>query len=194
MWDLAGSAPPWSSYHGHGAAGYHASWRISCWVLNCNLLLHGESPETYCIWTCERNRIKYPCNIIGGYQSRFLIKDVQPYKTWRLPASHNTVIFQEITQYAANYLINSDYQSNGPVIFHLSNTFHLSALLIPHESVPCIPLVQLLLHIDTSWNLSAIIYCSAHFSVLPTLYTPHSFCVLHPFHILHQLPLETRGT
>ena len=26
--------------------------------------------------------------------------------------------------------------------------------------------------------------CSAHFSGLPTLYTPHSFCILHPFHII----------
>ena len=52
-------------------------------------------------------------------------------------------------------------------------------------------LVQLLIHINTSWPLSPI-YCSAHFSVLPTLYTPDSFCVPCPFHILHQLPLETQ--
>ena len=32
----------------------------------------------------------------------------------------------------------------------------------------------------------SIIYCSAHFSALPMLYTPHSFCVPHPFHMLHQ--------
>ena len=54
------------------------------------------------------------------------------------------------------------------------------------------PLVQLLLHIDTSWPLSPILYCSANFSVLPKLYTPHSFCVPHPFHILHQLLLATQ--
>ena len=40
-------------------------------------------------------------------------------------------------------------------------------------------LVQLLLHIVTSWPLSPILYCSAHFSVLPMLYTPHSFRVPH---------------
>ena len=54
-------------------------------------------------------------------------------------------------------------------------------------SMPLLPtstLVQLLCHIDTSWPL----YCSAHFSALPTLYTPYSVCVPHPFHILHQLP------
>ena len=55
------------------------------------------------------------------------------------------------------------------------------------------PFVQLLLPIDTSWPLSPILYCSGHFSALPklyTLYTPHSFCVPHPFHILHRLPLS----
>ena len=41
----------------------------------------------------------------------------------------------------------------------------------------------------TSWLLSPILYYSAHFSALPTLYTPHSFCVPHPFHIFNQLPL-----
>ena len=45
-----------------------------------------------------------------------------------------------------------------------------------------------------SWPLSSILYCSAHFSALPMLYTTHSFCVLHPFHILHQLPLGIPGT
>ena len=43
------------------------------------------------------------------------------------------------------------------------------------------PLVQLLLHIDSSWPLSPIHYCSGYFSALPKLYTPHSFCVPHPF-------------
>ena len=36
------------------------------------------------------------------------------------------------------------------------------------------PLVQLLLHIDTSSHLSPILYCSAHFSELHTLNTPHA--------------------
>ena len=39
------------------------------------------------------------------------------------------------------------------------------------------PLVQLLLHINTSWPLSPVLYCPAHFSALPMLYAPHSFCV-----------------
>ena len=43
------------------------------------------------------------------------------------------------------------------------------------------PLVQLLIHIDTSSHLSPILYRSAHFPALPKLYTPHSFCVPHPF-------------
>ena len=47
------------------------------------------------------------------------------------------------------------------------------------------PFVQLVFHIDTSWPLFPFLYCSAHLSVLPTLSTPHSFCVPHPFHILH---------
>ena len=42
------------------------------------------------------------------------------------------------------------------------------------------PLVQLLLHMDTSSPLSPVLCCSAYFSALPTLYTPHSFCVPHP--------------
>ena len=56
------------------------------------------------------------------------------------------------------------------------------------------PLVHLLLHIDTSRNLSNVLNCSAHFSAHPTLYTHNSFCVWHPFHILHQLPLAIPGT
>ena len=52
-------------------------------------------------------------------------------------------------------------------------------------------LVQLLLHIDISWPLPPILYCSGHFSALPKLSTNYSFCVPHPFHILHQLSLET---
>ena len=56
------------------------------------------------------------------------------------------------------------------------------------------PLVQLLLRIDTSWPLSTILYCSGHISALSKLYTPHSFCVPHPCHILHRLPLATPGT
>ena len=49
-----------------------------------------------------------------------------------------------------------------------------------HFSYQCLlrtmPLVQLLIRIDTSWPLSPILNCYAHFSTLPTLYTPHSLC------------------
>ena len=60
--------------------------------------------------------------------------------------------------------------------------------------------LQLLLHTDISWPLSPVLYCSAHFSALPTLNTPHSYAP-HSFPwqvttlfttaklILHRLPL-----
>ena len=54
------------------------------------------------------------------------------------------------------------------------------------------PLVQLFLHIDTSSHLSRVLYCSAHFSALPTLYIPHSFCLPHPLHILHHIQLSNQ--
>ena len=73
-------------------------------------------------------------------------------------------------------------------------TFRLSALLILHASFPYMTFVQFLLHIDISWPLSLILYCSAHYSTLPTLYTPNSFCAPHPLHILHQLKLVTLDT
>ena len=40
------------------------------------------------------------------------------------------------------------------------------------------PLVQLLLHIDTSWSLSPILYCSAH-CALQHLCTPRSISLIH---------------
>ena len=43
----------------------------------------------------------------------------------------------------------------------------------PMPVLRTMPLIQLLLHMDTSWPLSPILYCSVHFSVLPKLYTPH---------------------
>ena len=50
-------------------------------------------------------------------------------------------------------------------------TFLFSVLLIPHDmGSPLLcttSLVQLLLHIDTSWPLSPVLYCSAHFSAPP---------------------------
>ena len=52
----------------------------------------------------------------------------------------------------------------------------------------------LLIHINISWPLSPILYCSAHLSSLPTLYILHSFCVPHPSHIPNQLPPATAGT
>ena len=45
------------------------------------------------------------------------------------------------------------------------------------------PLAKLLLHIETTWPICPILYYSAHFSVLPTICTPHSFCVPHPYRI-----------
>ena len=56
------------------------------------------------------------------------------------------------------------------------------------------PLVQLLLHIDTSFPISPILYCSSQILALHKLYTPHSFCGPHLFQIFHQLPLATPGT
>ena len=56
------------------------------------------------------------------------------------------------------------------------------------------PLEQLLLHRDTTWPFFPVLYCSAHFSALPTLYTLNSFCAPHPCHIIHQLPLAIPGT
>ena len=43
------------------------------------------------------------------------------------------------------------------------------------------PLVQLLLHIDTSWTSSRHLLLNTHFSAPHALYTHHSFCVPHPF-------------
>ena len=42
--------------------------------------------------------------------------------------------------------------------------------------------------------ISSPLYCSAHCSALAKLNTPHSFCVPHPFHVLHHLTLATVGT
>ena len=72
--------------------------------------------------------------------------------------------------------------------------FLLSALLIPHASVPHNAVNWIPLHVDTSSHLSPILYYSAKLSALPTLYTPHSFCVPHLCHNLHPLPLATPGT
>ena len=47
---------------------------------------------------------------------------------------------------------------------------------------------------DISSHLFLILYCSAHFSPHRALYTPHSFSVPLPFHILYQLPFATPGT
>ena len=77
--------------------------------------------------------------------------------------------------------------SNQPNLSNASSEEH-SLSFSQHFSNPMpllrtTPLVQLLLLIDTSWPLSPILYYSAHFSALPTLYTPHSFCAPHPFHL-----------
>ena len=57
-----------------------------------------------------------------------------------------------------------------------------------------LPLVQLLLYIDTYLYLSTMLYCAAHFSALPTLHTPHSLHVPHPVHFLHPRPLAIPST
>ena len=58
--------------------------------------------------------------------------------------------------------------------------------LYPMPLLRTTPFVQLLLHIDTYWPLSPVLNCSAHFSALPTLYTPHWFCV--PCNIACNIP------
>ena len=74
-------------------------------------------------------------------------------------------------------------------------TFLLSALHIPNALAPYNAVGTIIpSYIDTSWTLFPVLYCSAHFTALPTLYTNHSFCVPHPIHILHQLPLATPVT
>ena len=80
----------------------------------------------------------------------------------------------------------------GSQTLHLNNiNFLLSALLIPHDSHTS---WQYLRHIDISSHLSPIFDCSANFSALSTLYTPHWFCVPNRFKILHPLPLVIPGT
>ena len=74
---------------------------------------------------------------------------------------------------------------------HLISTFTFlhSALLIPHASAPynevgtitpsCRHFLYRHLFYRHFFYLSPILYCSTHFSALPKLYTPHSFCVPH---------------
>ena len=55
--------------------------------------------------------------------------------------------------------------------------------------------VQLLLHsshTDTNSHLSPVLYYSAHISALSMLYTPHSFCVPHPFRNPPSQPIATQ--
>ena len=75
-------------------------------------------------------------------------------------------------------------------IWHINITFY-GPSIPPQGGIP--PWLRTP-DIDTAWPLFPIPYCSGHFLALPTLYTPHSFCVPHPFHILYQLPLATPGT
>ena len=72
--------------------------------------------------------------------------------------------------------------------FTSGTTFLLSALLRPHTSAPYNAVGTITLS-----HLSPSLYCS-YFPVLPKLYTPHSFCVPHPVHSIHLLPLATPGT
>ena len=49
-------------------------------------------------------------------------------------------------------------------------------------------------HFLTLMILSPILYCSAHISALRRLYTSHSFCVPHPFHILPFVVLRLQSS
>ena len=71
-------------------------------------------------------------------------------------------------------------------------TFLLSALLIINASAPY-NAVGTNTPSHRHFSFIPILYCSAHFSALPTLIT-HSFCVSHLFPILHPLTPETPGT
>ena len=81
---------------------------------------------------------------------------------------------------------NSTYSWHShltPQTRHFEN-IHFLFLITSHS--PPIPLLsttplllKLLLHMDTSSNLSTLLYCSACFSMFPMLYTAHSFSVYH---------------
>ena len=86
---------------------------------------------------------------------------------------------------------------NKPVKHFISRIF--TFILSLHFTYPmpllCImQLEQLRLDIDTYLHLFLIFYCSAPFSMLPTLFVPVSFYVPHLFHILHSLQLLTLST
>ena len=91
--------------------------------------------------------------------------------------------------------INSRHSNQTSQTLYFKN-IHFPSLSTSHT--PCLCSLQRrwynysFIYIHTSWPISPI-YCSAHFSALPTL-SPHSLCIPHPFHILHLLPLATTGT
>ena len=88
------------------------------------------------------------------------------------------------------------YSSSTKLLKHFISrtfTFLLSALPIPHASALYNAVGAIIPSYRHCLALSPVLYCSAHFSALSTLCTPGSFCVPHPFHILHQLPLEIPG-
>ena len=94
------------------------------------------------------------------------------------------------SQKKVSFRIQPNFSNTSSQEHSLSFSQHFSYLM----PLLCTPLVELLLRLDTSWPLFPIVYCSGHFSALLKLYTPHSFCVPHTFHILHRLPLATPGT
>ena len=95
----------------------------------------------------------------------------------------------------SSFLTLSIHDTRTKLLKHfISGTFPflLSALLIPHASAP----YNAFGTITSSYRhflafIQNPLLPSAHFSALPTLYTHHSFCVPHLFHILHQLLLAT---
>ena len=88
--------------------------------------------------------------------------------------------------------IHSRHSHQISQTLHLKN-IHFPSLSTSHSPSFCFVqlLAQFLLHIDTSSGWSPIQYWLVHILALATLYTPHSSCVPHPFHIIHALSLAT---
>ena len=74
-----------------------------------------------------------------------------------------------------NFLKTSSQEHSLPLSQHFWYPLPL------HRTTPLVQFV--LLHIDTFSQLSPLQF-PTHFSALPTPYTPHSFCVPHPFHVV----------
>ena len=84
--------------------------------------------------------------------------------------------------------IHSWHSNQTSQTLHRKNIkYLLSALLIPYASTPYNAVGTITPSYRHFLPLSPLLYCSAYCSALPTLYTPHSFGVPYPFHILYQL-------